>query len=156
MSPIMVTPAILFIALLCAGIGTGGAYTTYFELDPRNVAPAFWVTQLQHAIKHIGVPLFVVQPLAALTTIASAVLALNDRPCLWFLVVAGAAMLVAALVTRFGNIPINHQLVTFRPDALPPEIASLQARWWTFHVARFVALVVGFSALVVGALMRRG
>src|SRR5258706_8625798 len=114
----MVRSILLFVALLCAGIGAGGGYTTFFELNPADVTPEHWVLELQHAIKHIGVPLFVVQPIAFVATVASAVLARRGRPSFWFLATASVALLAAALVTGIVHIPINQQLLTWSADAL--------------------------------------
>jgi uncharacterized membrane protein len=146
--------ALLFVALVCAGIGAGSAYTTYFLFDPAHATPASWVVALQNAIPRIGVPLFVVQPIAGLATIASAVLARRDRPSFWFLVAAALCLVFAALVTRVVHIPINEQMPGWTPDALPADFAALQARWWTFHVVRSAALLGGLCALVGGALTR--
>ncbi len=146
---------LLFIALVCTGIGAGSAYTTYFLFDPANATSAFWVSELQHAIPLIGVPLFIVQPIAGLTTIASAVLARRDRPSFWFLVVAALCIVAGALVTRIVHIPINVQMPDWQPDALPSDFAALQARWWTFHVVRSALLLSGLCALIGGALTRR-
>ena len=100
-----------------AAIATGGAYTTYFDFDPAGTTPAFWVAHLQHAVPRIGIPLFVVQPLALLATIASALLGRRDRPSFWYFVAASLALLVAGLVTRLGNVPINFEVQEYA-DAL--------------------------------------
>jgi len=83
-------------------------------------------------------------------------IARRDRPCFWFLVAASIALIVAALVTAFGNVPINFQIEAWSADALPANVAELEQRWWTFHVVRSAALVVGLCALILAALTRRG
>ncbi len=150
----MIRPILLFIALLCAGIGTGGAYTTFFDFNPEDTKPAFWVAHLQHAVPRIGIPLFVVQPVALLATIASAVLARKDRRSFWFFVAAGIAFLVAGVVTRFGNVPINFQIATWATEALPANFLEVQQRWWTFHVVRCACLAVGLVSLILAVLTR--
>ncbi len=147
--------ALLFVALLSAGIGAGSAYATYFDLDQADSTPAFWVAHLQHAVRHIGIPLFVVQPVAALASFASAALSRRDRPSFWFLIAGGVSLVVAALVTRLGNLPINFEFETWDADALPANVAEVQQRWWSFHVVRCVLLVVAMSALILGTLTRR-
>jgi hypothetical protein len=146
--------ALLFVALLCGGIGAGTAYAFFFDFNPADDSLASWVGRLQHAIRFAGKALFVVQPLAFLATLGSLILAWNDRPTVWFFDVAAACFVLAAFVTRLGNIPINAQLKTWSVAALPPNAGALVERWWRFHVARFLALLAGSSALIFGALVR--
>ena len=101
------------------------------------------MAHLQHAVPRIGIPLFAVQPVAFLATVASAALGRRDRPSFWFLATASTALLGAGLVTRFGNVPINFQIEGWAPDALPANFLEVQERWWTFHVVRCAGLVIG-------------
>ena len=145
---------ILFLALLSSGLGAGSAYTTFFWFKPGAEGTAAWFAELQYAVPRIGVPLFVLQPLAFLGTLVSAVLARNDRPSSWFLGLAALALVVAALITRLGHIPINERVRTWRAAELPPEAAAVQQRWWTLHVARTVLLLLGLSGIILGAMTR--
>ena len=145
---------LLAAALLCAGIGTGSAYTFFFDFNPSDSTTAFWVVRIQHAIRHAGVALFVVQPAAFVATVGAAALSWRDRPSAWFLVAAALALVAAAAVTRFGNVPLNWQMETWNADALPANAAALVREWWTFHVVRSAVLVIGLLSLIVAALLR--
>jgi hypothetical protein len=152
----MLQPIFLFVALVCSGLGAGSAYTTFFWFKPGVEGTAAWFAELQYAVPRIGVPLFVLQPLALLATLVSAGLAWTDRPSSCFLGLAALAILLAALVTRFGHIPINVRVRAWRVTELPPEAPALQRRWWTLHVVRTVLLLIGFGGIVLGALTRHG
>jgi hypothetical protein len=145
---------LLFVASLCAGIGAGSAYVFFFDFNPADDSLPSWVGRIQHAIRFAGIALFVVQPVAFLATLGSLLVAWNDRPSAWFLGSAAACFVLAALITRLGNIPINVQMKTWKTDALPDNAAAMVGRWWRFHVARFAALVAGLSALLLGVLAR--
>jgi hypothetical protein len=146
--------AFLVIALCCSALGAGGAYTTLFSLSPAGQTKEAWVKQMQHAIPRIGVPLFVVQPIAALSTVASAVLTRGESPAFWFFGSATAFFAAAAIITRLVHIPINVRLTAMGSDPLSDSFASVQRRWWRFHVVRSAALFLGLLALVFGALTR--
>jgi hypothetical protein len=143
-------------ALLCSGLGAGSGYTTFFWFRPGSETPATWFAELRYAVPRIGIPLFVIQPLGFLATLASAVLAWSDRPSACFFALAAFALLVTALVTRFGHIPINQQVAKWRADELPPDAVAIQQRWWRLHVVRAVLLLIGLGAIIAGALTRRG
>jgi uncharacterized membrane protein len=96
----------------------------------------------------------VVQPVALLATIASAVLGRRERPSFWFLVAASVALLIAGLITRLVNVPINFEIQRWEPGAVPSTFLELQERWWTFHVVRCVGLGLGLCSLVLGVLSR--
>jgi hypothetical protein len=146
--------AILFVALSCSALGAGGAYTTFFSLSPAGVTAAAWLREMKHAIPRIGVPLFVVQPLAALTTVASAILARQQLPAFWFFVVAFASIALAGIITRTVHIPIDVRLKALNEDALPERFDEVQRRWWRFHVVRTAALLLGLVMLILGTLTR--
>jgi uncharacterized membrane protein len=147
-----IRPSFLCLALVCSGLGAGTAYTTYFWFKPGKEGVAAWFAELQYAVPRIGVPLFVLQPLAFLGTVVSTILAWNDRPSSWFLAVATLCLLVTALVTRVGHIPINQRVQTWKPSELPPDAAAVRQRWWRLHVARTVLLLIGVTSIVLGAM----
>ena len=146
---------LLFVAMLCAGIGAGSGYTTFFAFNPAGESAASWLAHLQRGVPRIGIALFVVQPLAFLSMLALAVLMRGDRPSFWFVCAACAAMLAGALVTRVVHIPINQRLQTWSASELPGTLEALRQRWWTWHVVRVAALLTSFAALILAALTRR-
>jgi hypothetical protein len=154
LGPEWIRPTFLFLALVCSGLGAGTAYTTFFWFKPGAEGVAAWVAELQYAVPRIGIPLFVLQPLAFLGTLVSTVLARDDRPTSFLLGVATAALLATALLTRIGHIPINQRVKTWNPAELPPNAAAVQRRWWRLHVARTVLLMIALTGIVLGALLR--
>ncbi len=45
-------------------------------------------------------------------------------------------LLAAALVTRFGNQPVNAIVMTWNPQSPPAEWAQLRDAWWQWHMVR--------------------
>ncbi len=79
----------------------------------------------------------------------------RSRPLVLFLyLLAAKAMIVAGLITRFGNQPINAIVMTW--SGLPPtgwEI--LRDRWWTLHQARLAAGTVAELFLIAAIFVDR-
>ena len=67
---------------------------------------------------------------------------------------SGRVTLVAGLVTRLGNVPINFQVETWDTDALQADFLEVQQRWWTFHVVRCAGLALGLGSLILAVLTR--
>jgi uncharacterized membrane protein len=102
------------------------------------------------------VPLPTVVILGMLFTIVSAVLARRERPDFYFLFVASVCIVAVALITAFGNIPINNQIKMWNIGSPPADWGNLADRWWWFQTMRTIAAVGGLSLLIIAALTRRG
>jgi hypothetical protein len=63
---------------------------------------------------------------------------------------AVAALLAWALVTFLGAVPINKAALEWRPEAPPPEWASLTRRWELLDTVRCWAAVVAFGLFLIG------
>jgi uncharacterized membrane protein len=91
-----------------------------------------------------------------LFTIVSTVLARRERPDFYFLFVASVCIVAVALITGFGNIPINNQIKMWNIGSPPADWGNLADRWWWFQTMRTIAAVGGLSLLIIAALTRRG
>ena len=65
-------------------------------------------------------------------------------------------MVVAAVVTRFGNQPINAQVITWTAQAPPANWMELRDWWWQWHTVRTVAMVAALSLLILATITDRG
>ena len=75
------------------------------------------MTQQQHAIGALNVVLPVLGGITVLLTMVAAALAAGDRPRLALLLLAAACFIVAGLITRFLNQPINAVVMTWSAEA---------------------------------------
>ena len=67
----------------------------------------------------------------------------------WLLVSASFALLVAAILTRVINIPINRKLMGWDSKAPPREFSEVWSRWERIHSIRTILAVI---ALICQAL----
>jgi hypothetical protein len=117
------------------------------------MSPAFYAEKMQHAIRVLTIPLPTIVVLGLLFTIIASFQARGDRTP--FLLLAGASLcvLAVALITRFGNIPINDEILTWRINSPPADWAQLAEKWWQFQTARVVlqtaALCLVSSAVLI-------
>lgn len=146
---------ILFAALFFVGLVAGAAFAIWFDYDPAGMSPAFYAEKMQHAIRVFTVPLPTVVILGLLFTIVSTFLARRDRPDLYLLIAASICIIAVALITAFGNIPINNQIMTWSINSPPSNWLELGERWWLFQTVRTIVAIGGLSLLILSALIRR-
>ena len=152
----MARKLILFGALFFVALVAGAAFAIWIDYNPAGMSPAFYTEKMQHAIRVFTVPLPTVVILSVLFTIVSTFLARRERPEFYLLIVASVCIVAVALITAFGNIPINNQIKIWNVSSPPSNWGDLAQRWWWFQTVRTVAALGGLSLLITAALGRRG
>jgi hypothetical protein len=142
------------VALAAAAVVAGGTFTIWRGYDPSALTPAAFVEMHQGAVRGLNTLLPAVGLFAILSTALLLVRA-RERPTRRALLATAAiAFVVAGLVTRFGNQPINAIVMTWSPDAVPDGWEALRGKWWSYHVVRTAASCLGFLCLAVGTQTR--
>ena len=146
---------VLFTALFFTALVAGGAFVIWIDYNPAGMSATFYVEKMQHAIRVFTAPLPTIVILSVLSTAASAFLARRERPGFYLLVAASLCALAVALITAFGNIPINNQITTWSAASPPSAWIELSAQWWQFQTARTIAAVCGLALLILAVLIPR-
>ena len=152
----MARKLILFGALFFVALVAGAAFAIWIDYYPTGMSPAFYTEKMQHAIRVFTVPLPTVVILGVLFTVVSTILARRERPEFYFLIVASVCIIMVALITAFGNIPINNQIRMWNISSPPSNWGDLAQRWWWFQTVRTIAAIGGLSLIIIAALPRRG
>ena len=145
----------LFAALFFVALVAGASFAIWIDYNPTDMSPAFYVEKMQHAIRVFTIPLPVVVVLGAVFTAVSTFLARRDRPDFYLLLAASLCIIAVALITAFGNIPINNQIKTWSINSPPSNCLELGERWWRFQTMRTISAVGGLSLLILALLVRR-
>ena len=124
------------------------------------VHPKLWrLDEATHvrAVQPLAAVLGAVMPFwYALTLLGSVGVAFLARPAGTFghgLALAAAGLFAAMIVyTVLLPVPINNQVVRWRPEALPANWRELRRRWDALHAFRVVVLAVAFILLVAACL----
>ena len=148
----MVRRLIHILAICGAGIITGGQYVVSFDYNPVGTSASFYTEKMQYAIHHIGTPLFAMLIASTVMCFLSALLYLRDsRRTSLLLVGAGVFLLIGALITKFGNIPLLEIMDTWSVSSPPANWLEIAQRWYMFHSVRIGVDVIGFLLAVVSA-----
>jgi hypothetical protein len=138
------------LAVCCTGIITGGQYVVSFDYNPAGVTPSFYTEKMQYAIHHIGTPLFGMLIASTVLCFLSAALYFKDsRRTAMLLAGAGAFLLIGALITRFGNIPLLDMMDTWSVAAPPANWFEIAERWYMLHTIRIGVDVIGLILAVL-------
>lgn len=147
---------VLFAALFFVALVAGAAFAIWIDYNPTGMSPAFYAEKMQHAIRVFTVPLPTIVVLGVFFTIVSTILARRERPEFYLLIAASICIIAVALITAFGNIPINNQITTWSLKSPPSNWGELAQKWWRFQTMRTISAIGGLSFLILAALVRRG
>jgi uncharacterized membrane protein len=151
----MTTILISFANLLAVSLVVGAMFGIWLGYSPVNLSPIAYLEQQQHAIRALNITMPIFGAIGTLLTVASAVLAREDRLAFALLIAAVVCLLVAGLVTRVGNQPINAKVMTWSMQTMPTDWTTFRDDWWKWHSTRTLAGIVGLSLLILGTLVER-
>lgn len=149
-SRILHTAILIIVSLL-----VGSMFGVWRGFDPAAFSPATFVEVQQGAIRGLNDLL----PLMGLASIGlTAVLAFRARrqsQVFWLYAGAAAGLVIAGIVTRFANQPINDIVMTW--STTPPEgWQTLRDTWWNWHLVRLAAAFIGEVLLINAVFADRG
>jgi uncharacterized membrane protein len=141
-----------FVLLVLMGLLVGSMFGILVGYNPATLSASAYVEQHQNAVRSLNTLFPVIGGICiALTAVLAAGSGANRR-VRYLLVAAVLLMLVAALVTRFGNQPINAVVMTWSTQVQPAHWEQLRDQWWQWHVVRTIAAFLAFSSVVVAVL----
>jgi len=146
---------IRFVDLLLVALLVGTIFGIWIGFNPAGLSPATYVEQQQHAIRALNTFMPLLGALCIVLTIALAVLTKKDRRTRYLLIATAVCLLMAGVVTRFENQPINSIVMTWTPQAPPANWMELRDRWWQWHIVRTLAGIAALCLLISAVLSNR-
>src|SRR5512139_2098511 len=145
----MLANVLRFILLVMFGLLVGTMFGILVGYNPAGLSAGAYVEQQQNAIRTLNTLLPVMGGVCIITAASLAALSKREPRSRYLYLGAVVLMLVAGLVTRFGNQPINAIVMSWTPQSPAANWEQLRDQWWQWHVVRSVA---GIGALVLIAL----
>ena len=146
---------LLFSAAALVGLTAGRAFWVSVGENPFDVPGATYVEYFQQVDSRIAIPMAFTGLGGTLLTGLAAIAHRADRKALSLLAMACALAVLGSLVTVMINAPINEQIATWDPSALPVGYDELLLRWWQWHQVRLVLLIGSLSLIYIAMLVRR-
>jgi len=149
----MATNATRFLLLILLSLLVGTMFGIWVGYNPASLSAPAYVEQQQNAIRAFNTLLPSIGAACILLTAGLAYRERSDSRVRYLHIAAAILMLVAALVTRFGNQPINAIVMTWSAQAPAANWLQLRDDWWQWHIVRSVAgigaLALTFAAVLV-------
>ena len=151
----MLRNVILFFTSVLVSLTAGRAFWVWLGENPANLSGATYVEFFQVLDRGIAIPIAVTGIGGTVLAGISAILFRRDRLAFYLLLATCALGLLATLVTIFVHLPINAQIATWNPTALPPNYREFLDRWWSWQLVRLVAMLAAMSLVFAAMLVRK-
>jgi uncharacterized membrane protein len=148
----MAATIIRFVLLVLLALLVGTMFGILVGYNPHALSASAYVEQQQNAIRSLNTLLPAMGAVCILLTAALAFMSKADPRSRFLLIAAASLMIVAALVTRFGNQPINAVVITWSAQSPAANWAQLRDEWWHWHIVRSLAGVTALVLTVLAAL----
>jgi uncharacterized membrane protein len=143
---------IRFVLLVLLGLLVGTMFGIWVGYNPSSLSASAYVEQQQNAIRSLNTLLPSMGAICILLTAALAFISKGDPRSRYLLIAAAILMIVAALVTRFGNQPLNAAVITWDANSPAANWAQLRDEWWHWHILRSIAGVAALALTVLAVL----
>ncbi len=138
----MTTSIIRFLNIIIAALLAGTSFGIWMGFNPLNLSPSTYIEQQQNMIRALNTFMIVLVFGATVITIISAIFQRDDKQAFILLLIASLFFIACILISRFGNQPINNEIIKWTSFTLPGNLSELRDKWWTFHIFRTIAELI--------------
>jgi hypothetical protein len=151
----LVAIGLKILAVLLVSLVAGTTFGIWQGYDPAGLSAETFMQMHQGAVRGLNVLLPSLAAIAIALTILLAIRSRRDRLSLSIYVAAILLMITAGLITRFGNQPINAEIMTWSAGAIPAGWEALRDTWWQWHVTRTLITIAAEALLVLATIVDR-
>lgn len=137
-----------FLNIVIAGLLAGTSFGIWIGFNPKSYTASTYVEQQQHLVTSLNTLMVAMVIIATIVTLVSAFLQKGNRLNFIALLIAAAMFASCILISRFGNLPIQNEIMEWQADSPASNWTVLRDDWWSFHIKR---TVVELIALVLVA-----
>ena len=138
----MTTSIIRFSNIILVALLAGTSFGIWIGLNPMSYSVSTYIEQQQHLVDSLQSLLVSLVIIATLVTIASAFLQRSNKTVFIALILAAGFLISCIIITRFGNLPIQKEMLTWNANSFPENWTMLRNKWWNFHIMRTVAELI--------------
>jgi uncharacterized membrane protein len=138
----MTTSIIRFLNIIIAAILAGTSFGIWMGFNPLNLSPTTYIEQQQNMLRSLNVLMISLVLSATIITIISAVLHRSNKQEFILLLIASLFFISCIIISRFGNQPINNEIMSWTSGTVPDKLSELRDKWWTFHIIRTISELI--------------
>ena len=141
----MITSIIRFSNIILVALLAGTSFGILIGFNPMKYSVSTYIEQQQHLVLSLQTLLVSLVIIATLVTITSAFLQRKNKNVFIALLFAALFLLSCIFITRFGNLPIQTEILTWKANSFPENWTILRDKWWTFHIMRTIAELIALA-----------
>ena len=140
----MTKSIIRFLNIILVGLLAGTSFGIWIGLNPMTYSVSTYIEQQQHLVNSLNTLMISLVILATLITIVSAYFQIQNKSVFIALLIVAAFLASCIFISRFGNSPIQKEILTWNVGHVPSNWTILRDKWWSFHILRTIAELSAF------------
>ncbi len=133
---------IRFVNIIVAALLAGTSFGIWMGLDPSAYSSETYIEQQQNLVRSLNTLMVALVFVAAVITLISAYLQRRNKMNFIILLIAAACFICCIIISRFGNVPIQDEILTWKAGSIPGNWSTLRDKWWSLHILRTIAELV--------------
>ena len=122
----MRTSIIRFLNIIIAALLAGTSFGIWMGFNPLNLSPSTYIEQQQNMIKALNVLMITLVFSATIITVISAILQRGNKQAFIPLLFASLFFISCIIISRFGNQPINNEIMKWTSGTLQGNLSELR------------------------------
>lgn len=121
-----------FSNIILVGLLAGTSFGIWIGLNPMTYSVSTYIEQQQHLVSSLNSLMISLVIVAALITIISAYSQRQNKSVFIALLIAAVFLASCIFISRFGNLPIQKEILTWKVGYVPSNWTILRDKWWSF------------------------
>src|ERR1035437_3931658 len=131
----MTKSIIRFLNIILVGLLAGTSFGIWIGLNPMTYSVSTYIEQQQHLVNSLN---------TLIISLVSAYFQRQNKSVFIALLIAAAFLASCIFISRFGNLPIQKEILTWNVGYVPSNWTILRDKWWSFHILRTIAELSAF------------
>ncbi len=131
--------------ILLAALLAGTSFGIWVGLNPKNYSVTTYLEQQAHLVQSLNNLMVAMVILATLVSLLAAYLQRHTKNVYIALLAASGFFASCIFISRFGNLPIQTEILSWKIDSIPDNWQVLRDKWWSLHIMRTIAELIALT-----------
>jgi uncharacterized membrane protein len=153
----MLRKILLLITGVLLVLVTGVFWGTWFSLSRTmyQLTPGTFIIIGKQIMQNVAPGMSIMMPLGITGVLVLLLMAGRRKKAHFYWLLSTLILFVLALaITLFIEVPIDNQIKTWTPDALPIDWKAIRDRWQFYHTDRTFLCLAGITCYLMAAIKR--
>lgn len=151
----MTIKIVRFTNIILVALLAGTSFGLLAGLNPISYSPSTYLEQQQHLVLSLNTLMVSMVIAATLLTSASAFLQRKRKEIFLTLLFAAIFLASCIVISRFGNYPIQKEMLVWKSASMPENWEVFRDKWWSFHIMRTIVELIALILVTVSEVFLR-